>query len=71
MIILEQLSELTNTFIGPPGPPGRSIVGKPGPPGIQGPTGNVILLNVCRKEQNKLIYNFFRRAWITRLRNAR
>ncbi|XP_026822449.1 collagen alpha-1(IX) chain-like [Rhopalosiphum maidis] len=38
-ILKEQLSELTNTFIGPPGPPGRSIIGKPGPPGIQGPPG--------------------------------
>ncbi|CAI6360964.1 unnamed protein product [Macrosiphum euphorbiae] len=38
-ILKEQLAELTNTFIGPPGPPGRSIIGKPGPPGIQGPPG--------------------------------
>jgi len=40
-ILKEQLAELTNTFVGPPGPPGRSIIGKPGPPGIQGPTGDI------------------------------
>lgn len=38
-MISEHLAELTNTLVGPPGPPGRSIIGKPGPSGIQGPPG--------------------------------
>lgn len=37
--VSEQLTELTSSFVGPPGPPGRSVVGKPGSPGIQGPPG--------------------------------
>lgn len=49
---LEQLAELTNTFIGPPGPPGRSIIGKPGPPGTQGPPGNLIVWKVCKEWTN-------------------
>uniref|UniRef100_A0A2S2PZ16 Collagen alpha-1(XXI) chain n=1 Tax=Sipha flava TaxID=143950 RepID=A0A2S2PZ16_9HEMI len=38
-ILKEQLMELTSSLVGPPGPPGRSIIGKPGSPGIQGPPG--------------------------------
>lgn len=39
MNVLEQLSELSQSLVGPPGPPGRSKLGRPGAPGPQGAAG--------------------------------